>query len=623
MEYLMGIDKGDQGMDISLMSFSLLNDREKNLIDADTMVSVAAKNGFQKLDMMSHERKLYGEADLNEAMDKYEMHCDCVISHIPFFTENKETIESWLQEDLALAKSYNNKMIMVVPGINDEKEQKVIASLSRDEIMNKTILGYRLAVETAKKYGIKVGFENTPQCHKPLAAPEDCEYLLKNVPDLGFIFDTGNFRVANTACDELAIYEKLKKYIIRVHIKDVVVGTDFSSGEICTNGQKIRCVTTGSGIIPIKEIIHALIRDGYEGVLAVEYAAPASLHGNAHADNIAVYCDYIKGCMEGEPLQTRYGVIEGVSKPISRLFFGTSNPLMLMGKNVEYLLDAAMSYGINSFDCARGYGGAEKSLGQWIKARNNRDRVVILSKCGNIDETGQVCVNRKVMKDELAASLEALQTNYIDIYLLHRDDPQTPVSEFITTFNEMKKEGKIRVFGVSNWTHTRIEEANAYAEKHNLEGFRISSPNFGLAEQVQDPWGGECITITGNSNREARQWYRKNQMPLVSYSSLARGLMAGKIKSSEEEKAEQILDPFTVRGYVCHNNFVRLKRCEIMADKKGCTVAQLAVGWMFTQGINIYAAVATTNISRLRENIQALYVEISREEGEYLNQIED
>lgn len=425
--------------------------------------------------------------------------------------------------------------------------------------------------------------------------------------------------MADTECDELAIYEKLKKYIVRVHLKDVVVGKEFSDGEACANGQKIRCVATGSGIIPIKDIIHALARDGYEGTLAVEYAAPSALHGKAHRKHIAVYCDYIKGCIDGEPMQTRYGSMAGLDKPVSRLFFGTAIPPMLKGEDVDYLLDAAMSYGINSFDCARGYGAAETSLGNWMKARNNRSRVVVLSKCGNVDQEGRVCINRQVMEHELAASLEALQTDYIDIYLLHRDDPHTPVSEFIDTLNEMKRKGKITLFGVSNWLHTRIDEANAYAAANGLDGFCVSSPHFGLAEQIQDPWGGGCITITGASNEAAREWYRQSQMPVLAYSSLARGLMAGKIKSCDEERAEQLLDPFAVKGYGSHDNFVRLKRCEELAAKKKCTVAQIAVGWMFTQGLNLYAVTATTNAARISDNLKALFVELVAEETDYLN----
>ena len=159
----------------------------------------------------------------------------------------------------------------------------------------------------------------------------------------------------------------------------------------------------------------------------------------------------------------RYGKIPGLEKPVSRMIFGTAIGPMIEGKNADELLDAAFAKGIHTFDTARGYGRAEESLGGWMKRRDNREQVVVISKCGNCDSDGSVCVNRKVIETELAESLQALQTDYIDIYLLHRDDPKTPVSEMIDALNELQKEGKIKVFGVSNWAHERIEEANRYA----------------------------------------------------------------------------------------------------------------------------------------------------------------
>ena len=144
----------------------------------------------------------------------------------------------------------------------------------------------------------------------------------------------------------------------------------------------------------------------------------------------------------------RYGKIAGLEKPVSRMIFGTTIAPMMEGKNADEILDAALTKGINTFDTARGYERAEESLGSWMKRRGNRDQVVIISKCGNCDSDGSVCVNRKVIETELAESLQALQTDYIDIYLLHRDDPKIPVSEMIDTLNELQKAGKIKVFPV-------------------------------------------------------------------------------------------------------------------------------------------------------------------------------
>ena len=605
-------------MELSFMSFSLMREGLQKQTDADTLVKIAADNGLTSMEIMYYEFLIYGEEKLKAALEKYGVSCNCVIFGQSMYMKTLEEQRKELEPVLRLAASMNNQILMIIPGGNYNAEKEVLAGMTRDEMMDLAVSGYRLAVSMAAEYGITIGFENTPHDMKPLAAPQDCLELLNRVPGLGLIFDTGNFRVADTKCDELAIYEQLKDRIVRVHLKDVVVGS-FENGEACVDGQMIRCVTTGSGIIPIKELIHRLQRDGYDGTLCVEYSAPPQLIGAQHTENAAVYCNYIRECLAGEPLHSKYGTIGGLDKPVSRLFFGTASMPMLKGEDVSYLLDAVLSAGSNSFDCARGYGGAENSLGKWMGDRNNRDRVVVLTKCGNVDMQGNVSVNRAVIEKELGESLTALQTDYIDIYLLHRDDPKTPVSEIIDTLNEAKRAGKIRVFGVSNWTDERIREANEYAERTGQDGFAISSPNFSLAEQVTDPWGGDCVTLTGPSAEKARQWYRDTQMPVLAYSSLARGMLSGKIRSTDEERAAQLLDPFAVKGYVSHENFIRLARCEELAAKKGYTVSQIAIAWIFAQGLNLYAAAATTKLSRIRDNLRSLYVELTPEEIKWLN----
>ena len=603
---------------LTMMSFTLMRDGRDGKIDADTVVRSAYDNGLRSMDMMLYEFQVFGEKALREALNKYGVHCGCLITSLSFYKASEEEIRMEAVHALEFAKSLSADMLMVVPGSYDEEEKKILRKMGREEMMDKAISGYRIAVDAAKPFGITVSFENTPQDLKPLASPEDCEYLLSQVPGLGFVFDTANFLVADGNCDVLDAYEKLKKYVVRIHLKDVVKGP-FDSGERCTDGEMIRAVSTGSGIIPIHTFIRKLAAEGYNGMLAVEYAAPETLHGEEHIAMAGVYVDYITGSLTGAPMQTKYGRIEGLDKPVSRMFFGTANARCAYGKDASDLLDAAMTYGINAFDTARGYGLAENSLGRWIKERNNRERVVILSKCGNISPDGSVHVTREVIEKELEESLAALQTDYIDIYLLHRDDPKTPVSELIDTLNEAQAAGKIRIFGVSNWTVRRIKEANAYAKENGLNGFSISSPNFGLAEQIADPWGGGCVTLTGENAAPEREWYRKTQMPVIAYSSLARGLMGGKIRSCEEKDADKILDPFCVKGYVSHENFIRLARCEELAEKKGCTVAQIAVAWMFTQGLNVYAIASTTKVKRIPENLKALCVDITEEEGEWLN----
>lgn len=321
-----------------------------------------------------------------------------------------------------------------------------------------------------------------------------------------------------------------------------------------------------------------------------------------------------------EVLYPPYGRMPGVDKPVSRLFFGTANPLMLAGGNADEILDATLSLGINAFDCARGYGLAEQSLGRWIRERNNRERLVLLTKCGNIDAAGNVCVNRSVILSELDQSLAMLGVEDVDVFLLHRDDPNTPVSELIETLNQCRAAGKIRSFGVSNWTHTRIAEANAYAESHGLEGLSVSSPNFGLARQMSDPWGGGCVTVSGPENEAARAWYAEKKMPVIAYSSLGRGFFSGRFRSFDYEGARAVLDKAGQKGYLCEENMRRLQHAEELAQELGTTVTDIALRYIFSTDMDLYAVVGSTNPGRLQQNIVSANRPLSKSEVAFLEQ---
>ncbi len=297
--------------------------------------------------------------------------------------------------------------------------------------------------------------------------------------------------------------------------------------------------------------------------------------------------------------------ISGLPVPVSGIFFGTAMPpVMTDGPEADALLDSVLECGVNAFDCARSYGLAEKTLGRWVRERGIRDQVVILSKCGDI-RNGQVEVNHRVIREQLAQSLEALGTDCIDLYLLHRDDPNTPVEEFIETLNEARRAGMIRLLGVSNWTCERIAAANRYAEEKGLAGFAVSSPNYGLTRQMKDLWGGGCVTISGPENEAARNWYRENQMPVIAYSSLGRGFFSGRFKAYDYEKARKVLDTFAQQGYLHEENMARLARAEELARQYGVTVPEIAMRYVFGSGMNVFAVVSTTSPERLRMNLQA------------------
>lgn len=315
----------------------------------------------------------------------------------------------------------------------------------------------------------------------------------------------------------------------------------------------------------------------------------------------------------------KYKSIPYVDKPVSQIFYGTAIRPFLEGEDMSDVLDAVFAMGINTFDLARMYGQAEHVFGKWLARRGKRDNLVLLSKCGHPDPDGTKRINEAEIRKDFEITARELGTDYIDIYLLHRDDPDVPAGEIVEIFNALCAEGKIGAFGGSNWTHQRIEQANEYAYKHSLQPFSVSSPHFGLAEQICDVWGGGCVTISGPENAGAREWYQKHDMAVLAYSSLAHGFFSGKLKSAEAERADQYLDEPAVRGYVSERNLERLRRCEELAEKKGASVPQIAMAWIYHQPMNVFGAVSSSRPERMQENIDALEISFTPDELAWLN----
>lgn len=315
-----------------------------------------------------------------------------------------------------------------------------------------------------------------------------------------------------------------------------------------------------------------------------------------------------------------YKNIDGIALPVSRIVFGTATPAMMEGQDATELLDAVVAGGVNCFDTARRYDMAEKSLGDWIQKRGNRDQIVIVDKGAHpLPDTTVSRVTPAAIEADIARSLALLQTDYVDIYLLHRDDPTQPVGPILETLNNLRERGKINLIGVSNWTTARIEQANEYAYEHDLEPFAVSSPNYGLAEQVLDPWGGGCVSISGPAEAESRRWYRDCGMTVFAYATLAHGLFSGKIRSDQLSHVADYLDKFAIRGYCCRQNYERLRRTEQIAEKHGCTVAQAALAWVLEQPLEVFAEVSASTPERFASNLGALDVHLTEAELRFMD----
>ena len=309
----------------------------------------------------------------------------------------------------------------------------------------------------------------------------------------------------------------------------------------------------------------------------------------------------------------QYQTLETVKLPISRMILGTGIDAFWQGKNCDLGLDTAFQLGINTFDTARMYGKAENVLGDWIERRNLREKVNILSKGGHPGFLGIKRLSQKAILADVEASLQALKTDYIDIYLLHRDNPSVPVDEMVETLNILYVKGKIHAFGGSNWTHQRLQEANEYAYKHNMEPFRFSSPCYGLASMKKSLPAYDMVGVRGDV--QAEEWYRENQMPLLAYSPLGHGLFTGKIDTPKQ------LSPLWVRSaFGTEENFATLQRCRHLAIEKEYSVAQIALAWAMRGEMNVFPIVGTASPKHLRASVEAMEISLTEEEYSYLSQ---
>lgn len=316
-----------------------------------------------------------------------------------------------------------------------------------------------------------------------------------------------------------------------------------------------------------------------------------------------------------------YGTIPGVTKPVSRLAQGTAtdfNPNDPQGAFA--LLDMAMAHGINTFDQAHVYGEARsRLLGQWIKERGAREQVVLLAKGAHHNAERQRVTPADIRAD-LHDALTWIGTDYVDLFVLHRDNPSVPIGPIVDVLNTLHKEGKVGAFGGSNWTYERIREANDYAQARGLIPFAVSSPNFSLAEQVEEPWTN-CVSISGPQGEAARQWYAQSQMALITWSSLAGGFLSGRFHRDNLDTFPES-DSFArlaIRCYGCEQNFQRLDRTRELAAQKGKTVPQIALAFVLNQPLNIFALISCANNEMFDANTSALDIKLTPQEMAYLD----
>lgn len=296
--------------------------------------------------------------------------------------------------------------------------------------------------------------------------------------------------------------------------------------------------------------------------------------------------------------------IEELAKPVSRLIMGCDNqPTIAHG---AAMWDDYMERGGTTFDTAHIYQGGKQEalLGWWMQHRGNREDVTLIAKGGHTPDC-----NPEGMSRQLTESLGRLQTDYVDIYMLHRDNLDLPVGHFVEALNAEVKAGRIRTFGGSNWSLKRVAAANRYAKRKGLQGFSVVSNNFSLATMVDPVWEG-CISC---SDKESKRWLKKNQVPVLAWSSQARGFFTDRAGLDKREDEE------LVRCWYSDENFERRERAYTLGKKKGVPPIAISAAYVLTQPFPTFALIGPRVMSETVSSLPCLDVELSPKEIAWLN----
>ncbi len=277
------------------------------------------------------------------------------------------------------------------------------------------------------------------------------------------------------------------------------------------------------------------------------------------------------------------------------------------------LLDALLDAGLNAIDTADAYsrwvpghtgGESEAIIGDWLKARNNRDKVIIATKVGMDLGPGKTGLSPRRIREAVEASLIRLQTDYIDLYQAHRDDADTPLQETLTAFADLIKQGKVRAIGASNYSAARLQESLDVAAAHDLPRYESLQPHYNLAERPLFETELEPLCL-------------REHLGVISYYSLAAGFLTGKYKSHDDLRDSQRAR--NVEKYLDARGTRIIEALNAQAQRLHATPTQLALAWLIARPSVTAPIASATSLAQLQDLTKAAHLTLDQEAVEALD----
>ena len=297
---------------------------------------------------------------------------------------------------------------------------------------------------------------------------------------------------------------------------------------------------------------------------------------------------------------------------VSRICLGTNNFGGQVNEETSIkIVDKALDCGINIIDTANVYTGgkSERIIGRAVKGR--REEVIIATKVGfgNIEGPNQSGLSRKHILSQVEHSLTSLQTEYIDVYYMHRYDPETPLEETLRTLDSLVRQGKVRYVACSNFTAWQIAKAQEVCETHDLEKLIAVQPPYNLLQR----------DIEAN----IIPYCREEHLGILTYTPLMGGFLTGKYSRNTPPPAGSRFqyNPKLLERASNASNFKILEQIEKVADDVGIPIHKLAVSWILKNPAITAPIVGASTVGQVRENCQMADIDIPVETYETLNKL--
>jgi aryl-alcohol dehydrogenase-like predicted oxidoreductase len=277
------------------------------------------------------------------------------------------------------------------------------------------------------------------------------------------------------------------------------------------------------------------------------------------------------------------------------------------------LLDGYVAAGGNFIDTADVYstwvpghqgGESEAIIGKWMKARGNRKQLIIATKVGMEMGPGRKGLAPAYIRQSVDASLQRLQTDYIDLYQSHEDDPKTPFEETLSTYADLMRAGKVRAIGASNYGAERLEEALKTSKAKGLPAYQSLQPQYNLYDREGYEEKLEPLCVRAG-------------LGVLSYFSLARGFLTGKYRS--EADLSKSPRGGGIKRYLNERGTRILEALDQVARQKQSTPARVALAWAMARPSITSAIASASTVAQLQDLIAATQLQLDAGAIETLN----